>query len=284
MKWLSACAIATGLFSTGFAQEADTRGYNPNSVHPIHDSDIMFKKTVWQQLDLNEKQNRPFMAVNNEITRFIFNAVKAGLLKPYENDSLTKEMPLESFVGNISATSGPALTKDEIQAEIQRIKSDDFLTQAEKDKQIRELTSGGGAQELPASYFTIVEMKEDIIFDKQRSRMYYDTQALTIWLPAEKNGDLGIDKKVAAFKFKDLNKLFRSNPDAIWFNAQNNREHKNLADAFELRMFSGRIIKVANPDDRSLVEIYDNSGKKGLLASEWMRQQLMEFEHNLWEF
>jgi hypothetical protein len=25
-------------------------------------------------------------------------------------------------------------------------------------------------------------------------------------------------------------------------------------------------------------------GKKGLMASEWARQQLMEYEHNLWEF
>jgi hypothetical protein len=77
--------------------------------------------------------------------------------------------------------------------------------------------------------------------------------------------------------------LFKSSPNAVWFNALNNQEHKNLSDAFDLRLFASRIIKVSNPDDNSLNDVY-GEGKKGLMASEWARQQLMEFEHNLWEF
>jgi hypothetical protein len=50
-----------------------------------------------------------------------------------------------------------------------------------------------------------------------------------------------------------------------------------------MRLFSGRITKVSNPDDNELVTIYDGD-RRGLLASDWVRQQIMEFEHNLWEF
>jgi gliding motility associated protien GldN len=282
MKGIFAGTIALGLSTFCFAQEADTRGYNPNSVRPIHESDIMFKKTVWTNVDLNEKQNRPFMAVNNEITRFVINAVKAGLLTPYSSDSLTTKLSVEEFVKNISAV-GTQLTPEDKKFEIQRVKEDDFLTPEEKKQRIAEIERGGGGSEYPPSYFTQMELKEDFIFDKQRSRAYWDIQAITFWLPAEKNGDLGIQKKMASFKFKDLHKLFKSSPNAVYFNSQNNQEHKNLSDAFEMRLFAGRIIKVSNPDDRDLTEIYDG-GKKGLLASEWMKQQLMEFEHNLWEF
>ena len=52
MKGIFAGTIALGLSTFCIAQEADTRGYNPNSVRPIHESDIMFKKTVWQNVDL----------------------------------------------------------------------------------------------------------------------------------------------------------------------------------------------------------------------------------------
>ena len=282
MKGIFAGTIALGLSTFCIAQEADTRGYNPNSVRPIHESDIMFKKTVWQNVDLNEKQNRPFMAINNEITRFVINAVKAGLLTPYTGDSVATKMTVEEFVKNISA-AGTQMSAEDKKFEIQRVKEDDFSTPEEKKQRIREIESGGGGNEYPPSYFTQMEVKEDWIFDKQRSRLYWDVQSITFWLPAEKNGDLGIQKKMGSFKYKDLHKLFKSSPNAIWFNTQNNQEHKNLADAFEMRLFSGRILKVSNPDDKDLIEIYDG-GKKGLLASEWMKQQLMEFEHNLWEF
>lgn len=275
-------ALIAGASITGTAQEVDTRGYNPNSVRPIHESHVMFKRTVWQNLDMKEKQNRPFMARGNEITRFIFNAVKQGLLQPYTDDSLTKKMPIEEFVQNISAT-GTTMTPEEKKFEAQRIKDDDFLTAAEKQQRIADLEKGGGAQEFDPSFFTQIELREDWLFDKVRSRLYYDIQSMTIFLPAERNGETGIDKRVASFKYVDLAKLFKSSPNAVWFNALNNQEHKNLSDAFDLRLFAGRIIKVSNPDDNSLNDVY-GEGKKGLMASEWARQQLMEFEHNLWEF
>jgi gliding motility associated protien GldN len=281
-KIFISCVCALGIYTTSVAQEADTRGYNPLSIRPIHESDIMFKKTIWESIDLREKQNKPFMAVNNEITKFIFEAVKAGLLTPYKTDSVITKLSVEEFIANISA-SGNKMTADEIAAEKKRIQDDAFLTKAEKQTQIAALTSGGGAQEFSPSTFTTMELKEDVIFDKERSRLYFDIQALTIILPADKNGDAGVDKPVASFRYKDLQRIFKNNPNAIYFNAQNNAAHKNLSDAFDLRLFSGRIVKISNPNDEFLVTTYDGD-RKGLLAADWIRQQLMEFEHNLWEF
>ncbi len=281
-KFLFAFTVTGCICNAGFAQEADTRGYNPLSVRPIHESDIMFKKTIWESIDLREKQNKPFMAVNNEITKFIFEAVKAGLLTPYKSDSVITKLSIEEFIANISAT-GTKMTADEIAAEKKRIQDDAFLTKAEKQAQIDALTAGGGGEEYAPNVFTQIELKEDVLFDKERSRLYFDIQALTIVLPADKNGDAGVEKAVASFKYKDLARIFKSNPNAIYFNAQNNAAHKNLADAFDLRLFSGRIVKISNPNDEFLTTTYDGD-RKGLLAADWIRQQIMEFEHNLWEF
>ena len=83
--------------------------------------------------------------------------------------------------------------------------------------------------------------------------MYHDIHAITLVLPADKNPAL-FEKPVASFRFVDLAKLFRSMPQrAIWYNAKNPAKHLNMVDAFLLRLFSGNIIKVSNPDDNRIV-------------------------------
>ena len=90
-------------------------GYNPNSVLPIHTNDIMYEKRVWRRMDLTEKQNLPFFAYNNEITKIIIQAVKAGLLPVYSNDSLTTRMTKEEFLEKLKIPDygGGGLTEEE---------------------------------------------------------------------------------------------------------------------------------------------------------------------------
>jgi gliding motility associated protien GldN len=294
--------LMAGTCAGVMAQEDNSRGYNPNSVRPVHESDIMWKRTVWRRMDLNEKQNKPFFATNAEITRVIINAVKAGLLQPYANDSLTTKMTLEKFNENLSVPSKAAgLSEEEKQAGFTQETNDSgWGEEKPKPAPVAKGKKGKGkaaaAEPAPAppppppvvlnQFFPqelkTIELKEDIIFDKQRSRLYYDIQSIKIVIPGEKF-ETSLDKEVATFKYKDLVKLFRNDPKAIWFNSQNNKEHKNLADAFDLRLFHARIIKISNPDDAYLADIYEG-GRKGLIASEQLEQQLMEYEHNLWEF
>ena len=73
-------------------------GYNPNSVRPVHESNIMFKKTLWLRMSLKEKINRPFFASQMEITKLIIEAAKVGIIRPYMNDSLKTRMPQEQFL------------------------------------------------------------------------------------------------------------------------------------------------------------------------------------------
>jgi hypothetical protein len=78
--------------------------------------------------------------------------------------------------------------------------------------------------------------------------------------------------------------MFRNNPDkAIWFNPQNDAQHKNLADAFELWLFNSYIVKVSNPSDARLDEIYGGQ-QQGILASQQAAADLIEYEYNLWSF
>ncbi len=147
-------------------------------------------------------------------------------------------------------------------------------------------TQGSGTEYLIGD-MSNVHMVEDIIFDKRRSRLYYDIQGLEIIVPGAKT-TTGIDVSLGWFKYKDLEKLFRNNiQKAVWFNWQNTAQNKNFADAFLLRLFHGTIYKVQNPDDETLDDTYRANGRpyrEGVWAREWTEMQLMEKEHNLWEF
>lgn len=260
----------------GIAQETAS-GINPNSVYPIHESDIMYQKRVWRTVNLNEKQNRPFMAENKQITKFIFDAVEAGLLQPYMNDSLTTVMSKETWNSNLTIDSGGGEEESFDTGTTDSGWGDPATTEEEP-----VAISGGFQYSFKDTY--VLEIQEDLIFDKKRSRMYWDIQSIKVILPAEKN-EAGIEKNIGTLRYKDLEKLFRNMPnEAVWFNPQNSRGHLNFADAFNLRLFSSRIIKVANPDNADVYSIYDGPVKRNVMASDWLENQLMEYEHELWEF
>jgi gliding motility associated protien GldN len=250
-------------------------GFNKYSVRPVHESDIMFKKTLIRALDLREKQNKPIFSKNREITKLLIEAVERGDLKPYATDSLEegRMLTIEEFKENMKIPSDQAeLTEDE--KAIMLAGGDSSFLQG----------AGGPNYYFPRDLYQM-QFKEDLIFDKQRSRMYYDVQALTMLVPADHPANIkGIEIPAASFVYRDVVKILKDNPNAVWYNPQNDAEHKSIADAIELRLFSSYIIKVSNPDDAYLVDIYGGDQQKGIMSSQWAAFELLEYEHNLWEF
>jgi gliding motility associated protien GldN len=130
-----------------------------------------------------------------------------------------------------------------------------------------------------------MELTEEMIFDKKRSRMYHQIKTVSLKLPSTLSTNTsGLEKTIATFKYSDLVKVFRNNPQqAIWFNAQNDAQHKNLADAFELWLFNSYIVKVSNPSGDDLATQY-GSEREGLLAAQQTAADLVEYEYSLWSF
>ena len=286
------------LGGTSFAQETNPQ-YNPNSIDPIPKYEQLFKKRVWVNVDLKEKQNKGFFAVNSELPQFIIDAVKSGELAEviYQNDSLTTKMTKEEFMDKLVAVE--AVPVDPWDADTEYYEGDEisyggrnYVSRYDEnlgitpgtDDEYWEVKEGGGAEVYLPQQISVMRLMEDRIFDRRRSRLYYDVQSIEIIIPGTETIS-GIDVEVATFSYKDLAKVFRNHPEeAVWFNSQNSAENKNFADAFLLRLFHGNLVKVENPDNFYIVDVYDKSRKEGVMASEWLDVQLMEKEHNLWEF
>ncbi len=289
MKIFKVIGIAAGfmLLATGaMAQQVANASSGNPSARPIPESDIMFKKIVWRKIDLREKQNKPMFSENHEITKVIINAVKSGELTAYKNDSLSTPLTREEFLANMTSqeTAG-GLSEEEIAAGFGKEdakQEDDAWGAALGDTKTATNTAPVTNEYFPKQLY-LLELKENVVFDKKRSRMYHDIQSISINVPSTLNS-LGFEQNVGSFKMNDLVRVFRANPElAIWYNPQNEAQHRNLADAFDLWLFSSYISKISNPGDRALADIH-GGGKKALLAAQEAAEALIEYEYSLWSY
>jgi len=266
-----------------YSQAEVSDGYNPLSLRQVHESYLLWKKTLWRRVDLGEKQNKPFFARNRELSKILIEGVEKGVLIPYLNDSVNDDnvMSREEFLQRITQDEG------EEEDEFTDAGFDDpFAALDDDDPFATEEEEETGPQFIPKREFNIIEIREDLYFDRIHSRIYFDIQAISLYLPGDSFFNLGgFEKPIASFRFIDLYNLFKSMPkEAIWFNDTNIAQHKNLGDAFLLRLFKGLIVKIANADDIRVSELYANSRKNGIMASVQVEQDLMEWESNLWEY
>jgi gliding motility associated protien GldN len=302
-KFLMVLFVLGSMYAYG---QEKPRVQNPNSIRPIDEEDVHYRARLWRRMDLNEKINQPFFSVNNEISKYLVEWVKAGVLVPYKNDSLIVKLSATTFVENLKMeeTSGDGELSEAERAagfggEVAKkpenkggAGSDDGWgagaskpTAGIAEVAIKDNFDAKAPLSSVAYYFpkelSIIEIKEDAVIDRKRSRLYFDIQALTLIVPASKT-KAGFDKVVASFRFKDVYKLFRSNPDCIWYNSENETQHKNMADAFDLRLFQARIIKKGNAENKFLTDMYEGE-KEGLLMSQLLEYKLLELEHDMWE-
>ncbi|WP_375558998.1 gliding motility protein GldN [Bernardetia sp. OM2101] len=278
-------SLFSSLFTTSFSNAQEygnyaNDGYNHNSVRPIHESHIMYQKSLWHRISLKQKQNRPFFATGNEITGVIIDAVKLGIIRPYQNDSLKTRMSQEDFLSNIQIPSED-IQYDGIEADIFNQQND--VWDGDATWGIEDEAMGVTAQEFYANQLYLLEIKTNILFDKTRSRMINDIQTISIIIPAEMNPQTGLEKIVATFSYKELvQNLFRDNPSAIYYNERNNQAHRNLEEAFDLMLANGTLIKYANGQDEHIMDMYNNE-HEALLASQNYQANMIEYESNLWE-
>ena len=258
----------------------DNGGYNPLSRRPIHLSDQMYRKTIWRKLDLREKQNKPLFANGRELSRIFIDAVRKGKLTPYAKDSVNRPISAEEFDKRLMIPGADQEDEDDGFG-------DEFGDEGGDEGGWGD--EGGEAESEISPYYIentlyVYEIKEDMIFDKQRSRMYNDIISIGMFVPADNADNVkGIEEPIAYFRYVDLLDVFDSDPRAYWFNPANDAAHRTLQDAMDLRLFSSYIIKVSNPDDAYLVDIY-GTPDKGIIASYTTMYSLLEYEHNLWEF
>lgn len=315
MKLLNRTLLTLGFLSlvTVGAKAQEGTYANKYSVQAIPYYEQLYKQRTWTRVDLAQKQNKGFFSKNREFTKLLIDAVKNDEITTIysaapgvpELDSLiTKEM----FLNNLFKTDPsqivvqaqplwevdwPYISDETIEYNGKNyisLKDDNVGKNPETDTDFWAPWAGPKADAYFPTEITIIEVMEDVIFDKRRARQYNDIQSIKLIVSGDFSMD-GANYPIATFAYKDLEEFFRKYPDqALWYNQYNSAENRNLADAFLLRLFHGELYKVDNPEDLTIMDIYgvnekgEPSTKAGLIGAETLRMKMLEREHNLWSY
>jgi len=328
MKALFFCLwilIANSLFGQQFADTIS----NPNSIEKIPYYEQLWRFRVNRVIDLNEKQNSGFNSKKSSIATLILELLQEGKLHTYgdtKGDPADfKETMPDSLALTLDANFDRSQTQgnwdgfrgyqpgeqvifpnDKGKATVYKSRNEVTVPVAQKKGEkpvanpnpLQNPTNweeqGQLNNEVSGASIVGLELIEDVIFDKRRSRLYYDMLAFGIVLEKPDNIDKLSTRFYISYKelAKEVSRLSHSkDPNerqrVQWQNRYNPSEHHTFLEAFKLRLFHGVIKKVENPDDYTIQKMYEENGRSYTesVFARWEQEMiLMEKEHNLWEY
>lgn len=135
----------------GFYQANNLEDAVPFAYPEINMKNIRFYKRVWRDIDLKDEKNALLATPGNSLMEIIMKSIETGKLSLYSPDD-------DSFKGRMSANEGMARFTDSVLVPI-------------FDDEGNQIDSKMTLNEFDPTRVTKFRIKEDIFFDKQRSRL-----------------------------------------------------------------------------------------------------------------
>lgn len=234
----------------------------------LREADVMWKKRVWREIDVRQKQNMAFRYPGDENTgggmfiEILLDAIKKGKIKAYSTtydrftSALTKDQVMEMLIGKA----------DTIQVE-------DPITGAITTKIIRK--------DFNPDQVTKFRIKEDNIFDRNLGRMVTRIIGLAPLLDRyDDDGQFRASSPMFWISYEELRPILAQYEV---FNPDNDVARMTWDEYFENRFFASYIIKVSNPFDQS----FTNMGLQGtdaLYEGQRVNEMLFNKEHDMWVY
>lgn len=238
----------------------------PVAFPKIRKADLMWEKRIWREIDFREKINHYFyypIDPHNHWKSFmtiIMDGLKEGTITAYDisaTDEFLVPLTFQEVIARQIDTSYQTLQRPDPPYE-------EFDTIIYTDFDPTEVMR--------------LRIKEDWYFDKQRSQMM--VRIIGLCPVMIKKVDEG-ERRVALFwiYFPEARGIFSK---ALIYNRYNDAMRLTYDDAFWKRMFNSYIYKESNVYDRRISDYA--TGVDALYESERIKNEIFEFEHDLWEF
>lgn len=249
----------------------------PLPYQQLRAEDAAYDERIWREIDTREKINLPFRYSANEDNgnqRFISILLKAIQDGP-DNGGVTAFAPIDD-----------RFTTPMTQAEVAKAISGGSVTVPIYDSLGNVIGNKETMQEVNLDSFYKFRIKEEVIFDKQSSRLFWRILGIA---PVKRvitasGVDLG-DTELFWVYYPDMRSIFAK---YYVYNGKNYGARMTWEDLFESRMFHGRIIKstLDNPFD---TDLKSQTGLKDrpilqLLQGEKIQNEIFDYEQNLWSY
>ncbi len=231
----------------------------------IRESDVPWAKKIWRVLETREKINLHFRNPIRPFFTILVDKISDGTLTAFEDDQFTKQLSAEQVQGKLTKVDtfpyfDPETYEEKIKVEETNINPDDI-----KRYRIKEVWYFDKVESrLKVRILGISPLQE--VIDPETNVLKYEMPMFWIYYP-EIRESLSVEKV-----FSDFNDAY----PMTWY------------DLFENRMFSSYIYKVSNTMNNRLQEKFDKSSETYdmdiLMESERVKEELFNFEHDLWSY
>jgi gliding motility associated protien GldN len=233
----------------------------------LRESDVAFAKRVWREIDVREKMNAYLASPKQRLIDVLMNAINAGELTAYDaTPNPTKDDP------NGDSFSTP-LTAGEAKGKLADSSAVDKF-----DKDGNKIGSTMTAGELSPDSLLKFRIKEDWIFDRQRS--IFEPRIVGIAPMIKVKVGNSEDYQPAFWvNFTEARHILATkeivsrNSDATGL---------SFDDAFVKRIFVSYIVKESNDKDERIKDY--STGIDKLYEAERIKKKLMDWELTLWQY
>lgn len=259
-------------FIDGIYNETATGIKEPMPLPIIREADVMWKKTIWREIDFNQKMNQGFYypIVPHENWQNLFtilkNAWKAGEIIAYDaNDVLNPTGELNQIIKYTT------FEKNTTRIEFNDKLDDQGNRTGERDTVYIPLKSVD---------VTRCRIKEVWYFDKQRSQMMVRIIAICpVMKETKKDGTISYQSLFWVPYNDETRKLLAKSP---FYNRNNSSAQLSYDEVFIKRMFDSYIYREENMYDRNIDKY--KQGIEILKESERIKQSIIDYEQQLWEY
>ena len=228
----------------------------------LREADIMWKRRIWRMIDVQEKINLPFINPQRPLITILLEAAQAGDLRvfdPIGGDNfsmLMDQQTLTSLAGGIDSVRvlDPETYEEKIVLQ-ERI----FDPSTVKRYRIQEMW----------------------FFDKESSTMKVRILGIAPMIQeTTESAARTVERPMFWVYYPEARQLL-ANESAFAYG--NDAANRSWEDVFEYRYFNSYITKASNVLDER-IDRPERSGREQLLESERIKQEIFNYEQDLWSY
>jgi len=230
---------------------------------PVRESDIFWEKRVWRVIDVREKMNLPFAYPEEPFFKILSDAASKGDLPVYTTDEegakFKKRMSTDDVLSQLSKTDTVVTFDPETYEEKVAIVRNDVNWENVKRFRIKEIW----------------------YFDKEISQLQVRILGIAPMIDVTDNeGNFRFEKPMFWVYYPQAREMFARH--RVFTLGGNTNATISWEDMFEMRYFASYIYKESNVHDRKIDDYVQ--GVDMLMESERIKNDIFNFEHDLWQY